>query len=92
MAMILSFFEDRVISKDLWLPRSPDLTPPDSYLWGHIKERMFRYILRTTDALKQHITNKTRQTDSTILRHYRHVTPNPRVPGGERTSLPAQDK
>ena len=34
MAEIQSFFGDRVISKGLWPPRSPDLTPPDYLLWG----------------------------------------------------------
>jgi len=32
MAEIQSFFGDRVISKGLWPPRSPDLTPPDYFL------------------------------------------------------------
>jgi len=38
MAEIQSFFGDRVISKGLGPPRSPDLTPPDYFLWG-ISER-----------------------------------------------------
>jgi len=33
MDEIQSFFGDRVISKALWPPRSPDLTPPDYFLW-----------------------------------------------------------
>jgi hypothetical protein len=32
MAEIQSFFGDRVISKGLWPPRLPDLTPPDYFL------------------------------------------------------------
>ena len=32
MAEIQSFFGDRVISKGLWPPRSPDLMPPDHFL------------------------------------------------------------
>jgi len=35
MAEIESFLDDRVISKGLWLPRSPDLTPPGFLLWGY---------------------------------------------------------
>ena len=35
MAEIQSFFSDRVISKGFWPPRSPDLTPPDYFLWGY---------------------------------------------------------
>jgi len=33
MAEIQFFFGDRVISKGLWPPRSPDLTPSDCFLW-----------------------------------------------------------
>jgi len=32
MAEIQFFFSDRVISKGLWPPRLPDLTPPDYFL------------------------------------------------------------
>jgi len=35
MAEIQYFFGDRVISKGLWPRRSPDLTPPDYFLWGY---------------------------------------------------------
>ena len=33
------FFKDRIISKNLWPPRSPDLTPADFFLWGSIEEQ-----------------------------------------------------
>jgi hypothetical protein len=36
-AEIESFFEDRIISKGLWPPRSPDLTLADFFLWGILK-------------------------------------------------------
>ena len=36
MAEIQSFFGDRVVSKGLRPPRSPDLTPPDCFLWGYL--------------------------------------------------------
>ena len=39
MAEIQSFF-DRVISKGLRPPRSPDLTPPDYFVWGYLKGRV----------------------------------------------------
>jgi hypothetical protein len=29
--------EDKIISKGLWPPRSPDLNPYDFYLWGKLK-------------------------------------------------------
>ena len=37
MAEIQSFFGDRVISKGLWPPCSPDLTPHDYILWRYLK-------------------------------------------------------
>ncbi len=33
MALLKSFFDDRLISSSLWPPRSPDLSPLDN-LWG----------------------------------------------------------
>jgi hypothetical protein len=41
IAKIESFFEDRIISKGLWPPRSPDLTPPDLFLWGILEGRVY---------------------------------------------------
>jgi hypothetical protein len=32
MEMLKQFFDDRIISKNLWPPRSPDLVPPDYFL------------------------------------------------------------
>ena len=34
MTEIESFFDDRIISKALWLPRSPDWSPPDFFSCG----------------------------------------------------------
>ena len=34
MTEIESFFDDRIISKVLWPPRSPDLSPPDFFPCG----------------------------------------------------------
>jgi len=33
MVEIPSFIGDRFISKGIWTPRSPELTPPDYFLW-----------------------------------------------------------
>ncbi|GFX76353.1 uncharacterized protein TNCV_593161 [Trichonephila clavipes] len=36
------FTEERVISRQfrhLWPPRSPDLSPCDFWLWGHLKQQ-----------------------------------------------------
>jgi hypothetical protein len=36
------FFGGRIISRNLWPPRSPDLSPPDFYLWGFLKENVYK--------------------------------------------------
>ena len=53
MAAVSEVFGDRVISRSLWPPRSPDLTPPDFYLWGKLKGSMYGDNPRTTNELKQ---------------------------------------
>jgi inhibitor of nuclear factor kappa-B kinase subunit alpha len=35
-------FEDRLISRRLWPARSPDLNPCDFYLWGNLKDSVFK--------------------------------------------------
>ena len=58
IAEIQSFFGDRVISKGLWPTRSPDLTPPDYFLWGYLNWRVYRNKPRTIDDLKaNHLRN-----------------------------------
>jgi len=56
VAEIKYFFGDRVISKGLWPPRSPDLTPSDYFLIGYLKGRVYQNKPRTIDALKANIT------------------------------------
>jgi hypothetical protein len=34
-------FEDRLISRELWPARSPDLNPCDFYLWGNLKDKVY---------------------------------------------------
>jgi hypothetical protein len=41
MKMLKQFFDDRIISKNLWPPRSPDLTPPDYFLCGYLKQVVY---------------------------------------------------
>jgi hypothetical protein len=39
-----------------WAPRSPDLTFPDFYLWGYVKDKVFKAPVRDVRELKQRIT------------------------------------
>ncbi|KAJ9576584.1 hypothetical protein L9F63_025521 [Diploptera punctata] len=67
MAEIQSFFGDRVISKGLWPPRSPDLTIPDFFLWGHLKGTVYNNRPRTIDALKENIRTENQAINADIL-------------------------
>jgi len=67
MAEIQSFFSDRIISKGLWPLRSPDVTPPDSFLWGYLKGRVYQNKPQTIDALKANITKEIQAVTADIL-------------------------
>ena len=48
-------FKDRIISRKadaVWPPRSCNLTPLDSYLWGAVKDKCYADKPETIDALK----------------------------------------
>ena len=47
-----SYFDDRIISKALWPPRSPDLSPPDFFLWGALKGKAYANKPRTIQELE----------------------------------------
>ena len=36
-----------------WPPRSPDLTPPDFFLWGYLKDKVYAQRPQTIDELKE---------------------------------------
>ncbi|KAG2464466.1 CTBL1 protein, partial [Polypterus senegalus] len=55
LAEMESSFSNRVISKGLWPPRSPDMTPPDFFLWGMLKGKVYRNKPRTVEDLKENI-------------------------------------
>ena len=52
------FFKDRIISKTLWPPRSPDLTPVDFFLWDLLKSKVYKNAPRTIEQLKDAIHQK----------------------------------
>jgi hypothetical protein len=45
MALLDDMFVDRIISKTIWPPRSPDISPPDFFLWGAMKTQCNRTFL-----------------------------------------------
>jgi hypothetical protein len=52
MEKLKQFFDDR-IPKNLWPPQSPDLTPPDYFIWGYLKQVVYSYRPQTIEDLKQ---------------------------------------
>lgn len=54
-------FEDRWIGRNgpwKWPPRSPDLTPLDFYIWGHLKSLVYSTPVRTREELLNRITTE----------------------------------
>ena len=57
MTEIESIFDDRIISKALWPPRSPDFSPPDFFLVGRLKRKsLWQQATHHTGTGKQHTT------------------------------------
>ena len=55
-------FPDRWIGCDgpiLWLPRSPDITPLDFFLWGYVKDIVYRNKVRDINDLQHRIVEAT---------------------------------
>ncbi|KAJ4447339.1 hypothetical protein ANN_09343 [Periplaneta americana] len=66
MELIASFFDDRIISRNLWPPRSPDLTTPDFFPWGYLKDRVYATRPLTLDDLKHNITQEIQAIDNRV--------------------------
>ena len=67
MREIDSFFKDRIISKNLWPPRSPDRTPADFFLWGLLKGKVYKNTPRTIEQLKDAIRQDIQAVNSDTL-------------------------
>ena len=64
------FTEDRIISRAFptrWPPRSPDLTPCDFWLWGYLKDKVYRGNIRNLAELKNQILLHARNIGSDQL-------------------------
>lgn len=51
-----------------WPPRSPDLTSMDFFLWGYVKEIVYRDTPTTIDNMKERIINAFRSITPAVLR------------------------
>ena len=50
-----------------WPSRSPDLSPLDFYLWGHLKAMVYQKKIRNINHLMERITNAITSITSTVL-------------------------
>jgi hypothetical protein len=46
-----------------WPPHSPDLSPPDFFLWGYLKDRVYSTKPRSIAELKRNIRNEIKKID-----------------------------
>ena len=51
-----------------WPARSPDLTVPDFFLWGFLKDRVFQWLIMTIQELKQAIVDEVAAIDEDLRR------------------------
>ena len=68
-------FGNRVISKDgavPWPPRSPDLTAPDFFLWGFVKNEVYAQKINSMEELKQKIRRSIRNINAETLNNVVH--------------------
>lgn len=71
-------FGGRLISRNcefVWPPRSPDLTPPDFFLWGNLKSKVYegkpRDIAALKTAITEHINAISRETLQNVIGNFR---------------------
>jgi len=73
MREIESFFKDRIISKNIWPPRSPDLTPADFFLWGLLKGKVYKNTPRIIEQLKTLYAKRFKPSTSTLWEKYSRI-------------------
>lgn len=65
---IQDFFGERLITRPLWPARSPNLTSPDFFSWGFLKDRVFRRNPQSLDGLKVFVTEAIAEITSEMLK------------------------
>ena len=51
-----------------WSPQSPDLNPCDFFLWGHLKERVYKPMPQNMQDLKCRIKEECRKIPQDMIR------------------------
>ena len=71
MKWLKDHFHSRVISRGLaffWSPHSPDLSHPDFFLWGYLKDRVYKTKPQTIPELKRIIEQTVREIPVQVCR------------------------
>ena len=86
-------FGERLISKGVWPARSPDIAPPDFYLFGYLKHKVYGEQPQTLDELEDCIRRHVHQIPRATLRAvfqnmHRRVIACKKARGGHFQHLP----
>ena len=68
LTFLQTIFGSRIISKNLWPPKSLDLALLDIYLWGAMKNKIYCSNPRSINELKETITDYIQKVDNTVLK------------------------
>ena len=71
MQLLTAMFQNRKISRHSdfeWPPHSSDLTAPDFWLWGYLKDKVYVNKPRTIQELKANIQQKILSLQPPMLR------------------------
>lgn len=64
-------FKKKIVSRKTeiqWPPYSPDLSPPDFFLWGYMKDRIYQNSPKTIPQLKKNIRDVVKGIERPILK------------------------
>ena len=68
VAAVEAMFPDKVIGKGSWPPRSPDISPLDSFLFGYLKGKVYKEDPQDIAKLKQTISREIEQLTADTLK------------------------
>ena len=71
LKLLKEAFGTRILSRSsnfAWPPRSPDLTPPDFFLWGYLKSRVYETRPRDLEELKTRIREEFSKISTATLK------------------------
>jgi hypothetical protein len=67
IALSIAWHTCRFPKSKEWPPRSPDLSPPDFFLWGYLKGNVYKNNPHTVEELKNNITTASTSINIQVL-------------------------